>query len=178
MSKWTRFRKFTSDRSGFDTKPGEQLVDDGPYKVSRDERDDPPPSKKSLGGRGEVSQGDYFRSSTSTAIDSGYENPTFFITAAGGITPTFSHPYMRVVGSNEAITITANPSISAGVEGNFITLFGAGSSITINNGNGVSLMGSMPIVLNSGAILTLMFNSANAAWNETSRVSGDFGIGG
>ena len=177
MSKWTRFRKGTSDRSGFDV-PFKELIQDGASMVSPEERDEPPPSKKSLGGRGEVSRGDYFRTSTSTAIDSGNENPTFFITGAGGITPSFSHPYMRVVGSNANVTITANPSIVAGVEGKVLTLFGAGSSIRIDNGNGVSLAGSNSIVLNSGSVLVLMYNTANNVWNETSRVHQDFGIGG
>ena len=115
MAKSFRFRKRTSDRSGFDYTWNEILKDDG-SNVGIDERDEPPPSKISLGGEGEVSRGTYFRDSTSTAIDTDKTNPTFFITAAAGITPSFSHPYMRVTGSNDAITISANPAISIGRE--------------------------------------------------------------
>lgn len=177
MARHDRFKKKASDRSGFDYTKRE-LVKDGAYWVHPDERDEPPPSKLSLGGEGDISRGDYFRSSTSTAIDAGHENPTFYITAADGITPSYSHPYMRVTGSNSAITITADPRIAAGTEGKFLTLFCTDSSITMANGNGISLMGSATLRLNSGAIATFMFNTANNVWNETSRVSGDVGIGG
>jgi len=91
VAKSFRLRKKTSDRSGFDYTWNE-IVKDGGSNVGIDERDDPPPSKISLGGEGEVSRGTYFRDSTSTAIDSDKTNPTFYITAAAGITPSFSHP--------------------------------------------------------------------------------------
>ena len=175
MSKHDRFQKKVSDRSGFDYLKRE-LVKDGSSQVGPDEKDEPPPSKISLGGEGDISRGSYFRSSTSTAIDADKENPTFFITAVGGITPTFSHPYMRVTGSNDAITISANPSISIGRESQVLTLFCTDSSITINNGNGVSLMGSATCRLDSGSVIVFMFNTANNVWNETSRVHQ--GIGG
>ena len=177
MSKKDRFRKGTSDRSGFDCLERE-LVKDKSSKVNPDERDDPPPSKISLGGRGEISRGTYFRTLTTTVIEAQVENPTVYVTAAGGITPSFSHPYMRVTGSNSAITITADPRIAAGVEGRVLTLFCTDSSITLLNGNGVSLMGSRNLLLSSGSVAVFMYNTANNAWNETSRVSADQGIGG
>lgn len=177
MSKKNRFKKRTSDQSGFDYLENEMIKEKGLW-IAPDERDDPPPSKISLGGEGEISRGSYFRSSTSTAIDSDRENPTFHITAGGGITPSYSHPYMRVTGSGGAVTISANPSIAIGAEGKVLTLFCTDSSITINNGNGVSLMGSQNLVMQSGSVSVFMFNTANNAWNETSRVSPDYGIGG
>ena len=177
MAKSFRFRKRTSDRSGFDYTWNEILKDDG-SNVGIDERDEPPPSKISLGGEGEVSRGTYFRDSTSTAIDTDKTNPTFFITAAAGITPSFSHPYMRVTGSNDAITISANPAISIGRESQVLTLFCTDSSITINNGNGVSLVGSATCRLDSGSVIVFMYSTGDSAWRETSRVSSDIGIGG
>lgn len=177
MARANRFRKRTSDRSGFDYLEHEMLKENGVW-IGPDERDEPPPSRLSLGGEGDISRGDYFRSSTSTAIDADRENPTFYITAAGGITPNYEHPYMRVTGSNGAITITANPRIAAGIEGKVLTLFCTDSSITINNGNGVATMGSQNLRLDSGGIAVFMYNTANNAWNETSRVSSDVGIGG
>ena len=177
MAKVDRFRKRTSDRSGFDYLEREMVKEDGVW-IGLDERDDPPPSKLSLGGEGEISRGSYFYSSTSTDIEPGHENPTFYITAAGGITPTYIHPYMRVSGSNAAVTISANPQIVAGVEGHVLTLFGTDSQITITNGNGVATVGSVPIVLDSGGIVVFMYNTADLAWKETSRVSPNIGIGG
>ena len=177
MAKSERFRKRISGRSGFDYLAHEMIKENGVW-IGPDERDDPPPSKLSLGGEGDINQGSYFRSSTSTAIDADVTNPTFFITAAGGITPNYDHPYMRVTGSNAAITISANPQIAVGQEGKFLTLFCTDSAITINNGTGVATIASTPIVLTSGGISVFMFNTANNAWNETSRVSSDVGIGG
>lgn len=177
MARSNRFKKHRSDLSGFDYLEREMIREGGIW-IGLDERDDPPPSKISLGGEGEISRGDYFRSSTSTAIDPAKENPTFYITEAGGITPTYSHPYMRVTGSNSAITISANPQISQGKEGKVLTLFCTDSGITITNGNGVATMASVPIVMTSGSVAVFMFNTANNAWNETSRVSPNYGIGG
>jgi len=175
MSKSNRFRKRISGRSGFDYLEKETIKEKGVW-IGSDERDDPPPSRISLGGEGDVSRGSYFRESTSSAVEN--ENPTFYITAVGGITPTFSHPYMRVVGSNGAVTITANPKIASGAEGNVLTLFCTGSNISINHGNGVNLVGSKNLLMQSGSVAVFMYNTANNAWNETSRVSNDFGIGG
>ena len=175
MSRSNRFKKRTSDLSGFDYLEREMTKEGGIW-IGPDERDDPPPSKIPLGGEGEISQGTYFNSSTSTAIQN--ENPTFYITDSGGISPVYSHPYMRVTGSNSAITIVANPQISVGQEGKVLTLFCTDSQITITNGNGVATVGSVPIVLNSGSVAVFFFNSGNNCWNETSRVSANFGIGG
>jgi len=171
MSRSNRFQKKTSDLSGFDYLERE-MVKEGGIWIGLDERDDPPPSKISLGGEGEISQGAYFRSSTSTAVEN--ENPTFLIDTV--INPVFTHPYMRVTGSNSAVTLSANPQIVAGQEGKVLTLFCTDSSITINNGNGVATIASTPIVMTSGSVSVFMFNSGNNAWNETSRVSQ--GIGG
>src|SRR3990167_11359206 len=110
MSKSDRFRKRISGRSGFDYLEREMIKENGVW-IGTDEKDDHPPSRLSLGGEGDISRGVYFRESTSTAIDVSVENPTFYITADAGIAPIFNHPYMRVTGSNNAITITANPRI-------------------------------------------------------------------
>ena len=171
-----RFKLRNSGRSGF-TYLAHEMIKEGGVWIGPDERDEPPPSRLSLGGEGDINRGSYFRDSTSTAIDSNRENPTFYITDSG-ISPITNHPYMRVTGSNGAVTITANPSIAVGREGQVLTLFCTDSSITINNGNGVSFVASQNLLLNSGGVAVFMFNTANNAWNETSRVSSDFGIGG
>ena len=177
MANRENYRLKLSDRSGFQYLKRE-LIKDGSSWVGPDEYDEPPPSRLSLGGEGDISRGDYFRSSTSTAIDPGNENPTFYITALNGITPNTTHPYMRVTGSNNAITITANPRIAVGREGQVLTLFCTDSSITLANGNGIATMGSRNLRLDSGSVAVFMYNTANNAWNETSRVSSDVGLGG
>ena len=96
MVKSNRFRKRTSDRSGFDYLERELIRDKGSL-VGSDERDNPPPSNISLGGEGDISTGEFFRSSTSTDIDPNYENPTFYITALDGISPSFTHPAKKEI---------------------------------------------------------------------------------
>ena len=176
MARSFRYKKRTSDFSGFDYLESEMVKEKGLW-IGPDERDEPPPSKLSLGGEGEISRGEYFRvSSDIFTIDASVDNPTVYVTADGGITPNL-HPYMRVVGSNEAVNITANPQIAVGKEGQVLVLFGTGSSITLENGNGLALMGSSPFAINSGSVITFIYNSGNTAWNETSRYNGE-SIGG
>ncbi len=175
MAKHNRFKLRLSDQSGFQYLEREMIREKGMW-IGPDEKDEPPPSKISLGGEGDIALGSYFRNSTSTAVEN--VNPTFFITAAGGISPTLTHPYMRVTGSNSAVTISANPRISTGVEGQVITLFCTDSNITLTNGQGISLMGSATMTMRSGSVITFIYNTANNAWNETSRVNPDIGIGG
>ena len=174
MAKANRFRKRVSDRSGFYYLEKDMVKEDGIW-IGIDERDTPPPSKFSLGGEGDISRGSFFRTSTSTEIDPAVENPTFYITAAGGISPNYDHPYMRVTGSNDAITVSANPQISVGQEGKVLTLFCTDSGITLANGNGVATIASTNIAMTSGSVSVFFFNSGNNAWNETSRVSYGFG---
>ena len=179
MSRSYRFKVKDSDRSGFKYKQRE-LVKDGSFWVHPDELDEPAPSKISLGGEGDIS-GD--TRSNSSFITTGtanilpvYDHPTFYITAAGGITPDFNHSYMRVTGSNSAVTITANPRIGSGTQSQHLTLFCTDSQITINHGNGVNLMASQNLVLQSGGIATFIYTSGGSVWNETSRTPrGGFG---
>lgn len=164
----SRFKRRNSDRSGFKFFEIE-LVKDGPWKVSQDEYDTPPPSKKSLGGEGDVSLGEIRDSSESLDIPTGLDNPVHFITAAAGITPDFNHPFMYVTGSNSDITLSANPQIVRGIEGQVLTLVGVGSSITVDNGTGLNLMGSNRFIITSGATLGLIYTSGGSVWNETFR---------
>lgn len=173
MQRVSRFKKRSSDRSGFDYKEIE-LIDDEGHLVGKDEFDQPPPSKLSLGGEGDISQGE-MRSTTSLEIESSRLNPTFYITAAGGITPTFSHPYMRIAGSNQAVTVTANPQITRGRQNDVLTLHCVGSDITLSHGTGLNLMGSSGYLMRSGAILSLIYTTGDTAWQELSRSQG---IGG
>lgn len=169
----SRFRKRRSDRSGFDYYET-QLVKDKGLWLTPEELDQPPPSKRSLGGEGDVTATGTRANSTFTVANAEttpteLDNPTVYITAAGGITATKTHPWMQVTGSNAAVNISANPQISAGRERDVLTLRGVGSNITLENGAGLSMMGSVPFVLESGRTITFYYSTANNAWNETSR---------
>lgn len=127
---------------------------------------------------------------TTTAVNTA---TTYSITAIGGITPSHSistevtygselgisnipscvifgsYYYMKVVGSGGAVDITANPQISDGVKGDRITLEGTSdtNTITLENGNGLSLMGGESMVLKDGDKITLFYSGTD--WVEVSR---------
>ena len=171
MAKVSRYKRRNSDRSGFKYYEIE-LIKDKQYIVAGGEFDTPPPSKTPLGGEGDVS-GDPRSSSDFTSISNVntevFSNPTRYITAAGGISAEFNHPWMNVTGSNNAVTITSNPRISAGKQDNILTLFCTDSNITLNHGNSLNMIGSSQAVLNSGSYITFIWSTGNYAWNETSR---------
>lgn len=177
MPRISRFKRRESDRSGFRQWEIE-LVKDGPWKVAGDEMDQPPPSRQSLGGEGDRSPGE-------PLADSGFElgvgattasyantNQTVYITAAGGITPSFRFPWMLVTGSNGAVDVSATPNIVRGRQGNILTLQCVDSSITLNHGsaNAINFMDSRgSLTLSSGMVVTFFYATGNLAWNETSR---------
>ena len=166
----SRFQLQDSARSGF-TQKKISLVKDVGLLVGGDEKDTPPPSKRSLGGEGE-SSGDPRLTTGFTvagiATPSGLDNPVVYVTTAG-ITATFTHPWMRVAGSNSAIDITANPQVTRGTQSQVLTLECVGSAITLDHGNGLNLMGSTRFVMQSGATISLMYQSGATVWSEVSR---------
>ena len=177
MPRISRYKLRESDRSGFKCFEIE-LVKQGPWKVAGDEFDQPPPSKVPLGGEGDVAgearANSDFADSVVVVTDTGtgLGNPVLYITAAGGIIPSFTHPWMNVTGSNAAVTVTAQPAIARGREGQILTLQVVDSSITLSHGsiNAINFMdsrGSLTVV--SGMIVTFIFNTGNQAWNEASR---------
>lgn len=173
-----RFRKGTSDRSGFDTKQI-QLIKDNGIMVAPEEFDEPPPSKKSLGGEAEATGDARNNSDFSDGISAldtppGHDNPVFEITAAGGITPQafkepMRHPFMRVTGSGSAINITADPQIVRGRQGDILTLVCTDSDITLDHGTGLNLMASSNFIMDSGSVISFFYTTGGTVWNETSR---------
>lgn len=168
MSRIPRFRKRSSDRSGFDYKDME-LVKEGLLRVHPEEYDQPPPSRRSLGGEGEVSgQG----RAGSEYVIANVSAPTLtlhVITAAGGITPSFAEPWMQVAGSNAVITVSANPQILAGQERQVLTLECVSNAIVLQDGNGLRLHAGRPLTMTSGSIITFYYTSGATLWTETSR---------
>lgn len=169
-----RNKKRDSARSGFTYKEI-QLVNDNGVLVGPDEFDTPPPSKISLGGEGDIS-GDPRTNATSYATPSELARQVRYVTATG-IAPSIdynfddsvslSEGWLLISGSNQNVTITANPQIAAGRQGQMLTLECVGSSILLSNGNGLSLRTYFN--MDSGAILNLFYSATNNLWNETSR---------
>jgi hypothetical protein len=170
-----RFLKETSDRSGFDnwSRNDEgsfhkkwQSIKQGGLLIEPEEFDMPPPSKKPLGGA-DVS-GIPRPNSDTTDIPPGSDYIVQYLVAASQIQLNDQSPIM-ISGSNSAITLSSNPMIVSAGSNQFISILGVGSSVTIQNGNGVSLTNSKTITIDSGAILNLRYDQDSTTWYETSR---------
>ena len=126
---------------------------------------------------------------TTTAVNT---STIFTITAAGGITPSnsvstaetysanlsitptttisFSNSYyMKVVGDG-AINITAVPQISAGQNGDKLTLEGISDTnyVLLEDGTGVELRNGS-IYIGNGDIISLVYDTVKSKWVEVSR---------
>jgi filamentous hemagglutinin len=91
------------------------------------------------------------------------------ITAGGGI--TVNHITMRVQGNGGPVTITANPQIASGVDGEILILQGMSNANTvqITNGNGVRLQGGVSFTMGLGDSITMSYDSSSGTWTEISR---------
>lgn len=167
----SRSKKRESDRSGFDHFE-DTLVTDRPWKVGADEKDTPPPSRRSLGGEGDVS-GDPRANSTfdltGIATPTSLDNPIVYINSTNGISHSFTNVFMRVSGSLQTIDIAADPQITSGLESDVLTLVCAGSGITLQHGDGLIMANSKTFSMNTGDTITFMYHTGGTAWEETSR---------
>ena len=173
-----------SDRSGFTHRNIELFLDNGSL-VAGDEIDAPPPSNKMYPDEGGVSPGDVrsnpFDYSQQVATQVQYLasasqiNLNHQVDNAGAY--TFNKSIVYVSGSNNNVTLSSNPQIVASVQSDFLTLQGVGSSIILTNGNGIRLY-SNTLRLDSGTLVTFIYNATDGLWCETSRMAPNFALTG
>ena len=92
------------------------------------------------------------------------------VVSADGINITSSK--MRIQSATAgAITVTANPQISKGYDGQEITLEGLSNTktVTITNGNGLKLAGGSSFLIGSDDVIKLHYNESKNLWIENSR---------
>lgn len=91
------------------------------------------------------------------------------ITAEGGITVT--NTVMRIQGDGGAVTVTANPQIAAGVDGEFLIVEGKSdtNTITLVDGNGIHVHGS--VTLFDEDYVIFVYDEGGALWDEIARSS-------
>jgi len=172
-----RFRKRLSERSGFEYGFNEVIYDNG-HLVGPDEFDTPPPSDIPLGGEGDQSKGEHFRTSyTSYGVTSSQVTEVQYLAATdsvrwiskndpeGEYDPNGSTVY--VTGSNSNVNLTSNPQITRAKTGDKITVCCVGSNVILETGSGLSLRKIFN--MDSGAILCLIYDTGNSVWVETSR---------
>jgi len=173
-----------SDRSGF-TYKNTELVSDNGHLVGGDEFDAPPPSNRLYPGEGDISPGDIRSDPDSYAVRT-HETLQVLNTAstislnrqvdnAGQYTSIKSIVY--VAGSNNSVTLSSNPQISASNDRDILTVQGAGSSVILRNGSGLRLYSNF-LKLDSGTIVTFIYDTGGAVWCETSRMSPNFALMG
>lgn len=79
--------------------------------------------------------------------------------------------YMQIVGSGGAVDVVANPQIVAGTSRAILILEGTDNTntVTLHDGDGLSLALGQSIILGDGVSITLAYNSTASAWVEASR---------
>ena len=178
MARVSRFKKRESDRSGFDfLEIGLVKQPNSPFKVGSEELDTPPPSKRSLGGEGDIAgepraSSDFADGIVNVGTAAGFGLTTHLITATG-ITPSFANVVMLVAGTTNPIDITSDPQIAVDRHGKVLTLHCTSNGITLDEGTGLQLIGSVGYTMNSGTVMTLIFDTGNTVWIETSRNPGE-----
>lgn len=188
-----RFRIYTSERSGFEfgfkpttsppnayTRESGKPVKDNGLEVAPTEFDTPPPSKLPLGGA-DISgdpraNSDFSVDSNVYLIPSESFIPVYYITSSNSI-PWNTEPVVYIGASNQNIRMAVNPQIVRGQENQLVAFQCVGSSITLVNGSGLTFdFNASQIVMNSGGIITCLYNATDNTWHITSfnPISGGF----
>ncbi len=89
------------------------------------------------------------------------------ITAIGGIDVITR--VMKIQGSGGAVTITRKPAISAGVDGQMLTLIGQSDTNTVTFMEDIGVDINEIIVLSQGDVIIFIYDSTLSAWLEISR---------
>ncbi len=172
-----RYKLRNSDRSGFTEKEITLVYDNGSL-VAPDEYDVPPPSDIPLGGEGDISGDPRQNSATSYATPSGLGFTTQNITSSTAINfvkgddrdgePDSNFGWVYISGSNGSVVLAVNPQITPGIQGNLITVQGVGENVLLTNGSGL-LLRTPKFLVDSGAIISLLYSQTDNLWHETSR---------
>jgi hypothetical protein len=183
-----RFRIYVSERSGFEfgfipitslpnayTREAGKPVQDVNILVAPTEYDSPPPSKRPLGGVGDISNGNERQNSNFADPANVYVTPppsppvVYYVTSSQPI-PWNTDPVVYVGGSNQDVVMASNPQLSPGEANRVIALQCVGSNITLNSSNGLTFDFQRTPFLNmtSGSIATIIWNATDSTWHVTS----------
>lgn len=180
-----RYRWYEDDRSGFQygfqpitSKPnkysresGKPITDLG-LKVSPLSYDTPPPSKKSLGGEGDVSGSPRDNSNPSPASDVYVippESTKVIVTVTSSNSIAWNTNPIVYLFTTTNLIMAVNPQFVSGKQGQLIAVQCVGSSITLKSGSGLTFdFTASQIRMDSGGIATLLYNATDSTWHITS----------
>lgn len=183
-----RFRIYVSDRSGFEfgfipitsepnayTRESGKPVQDLSAKVSPSEFDTPPPSKKPLGGEGDISSADIAPNSNFDTPANAFLIPSastkVIVTASSSSSVSWNQqPWLYLAGANAVQTMAVNPQVVPGAQSQQLTILCISNQVTFITGSGLTLR-TPRYVMASGSILNLMYQTGTLTWVETSRSS-------
>lgn len=180
-----RFRIFIDDRTGLEygfqpiassvypivRESGRPVLDKG-LKVAPSSFDSPPPSKRSLGGEGDISgdpraNSDFATPSNVNVIPQ--ESAKIIVSVNSSTSISWNtEPVVYIAPALADQTMSVNPQVVAGTQSQQITLECVGSSVTLLNGSGLTLY-STTYKMNSGSLLNLFYSQTDNTWHETSR---------
>jgi hypothetical protein len=86
---------------------------------------------------------------------------------------TFNKSIVYVCGSGSDVTLSSDPQIVASVQSDFLTVQGVGSSVVLIDSCGLRLYSSV-LRLDSGSLVTFIYNATDGLWCETSRMAPNF----
>lgn len=108
-----------------------------------------------------------------TALFGSSINPVEELKAGTGaeIKIEYKNIHMRVRGFGGAVTITRDPQISAGFDGQHIALEGSDDTNTVEwqHGKGLQLKGAANVILKNGDMVELVYNKNRTLWIEKNR---------
>lgn len=169
--KVSRYKKRSSSRSGFDYFEHTMITQDG-HKIGADEYDIPAPSKQPLGGEGEISRGamrDVYQGIYLETTAPAHLKKTIYLIGTDGISwqPV---DWIRIAGKNAVTDLASNPQITApDRHERMFCLECVSNKVILENANGLSMAGSALFTMDSGALISFIYNSGNTIWQETSR---------
>ena len=137
---------------------------------------------------------DSLNSSTQTIIATAGSNQNLILSNSAGSgsgfahVPSYSHRLFTGTGNvtnvwNFNAVSNSNPYVVAsftkivqrplpyGSQNQKVTLQSIGSSVTLNEGNGITLTANKSVVLDSGGLISFIYSATDNLWHETSRVT-------
>lgn len=173
------FQPLTSEPNAYTRWSGKPVRDNG-LQVAPSEYDTPPPSKRSLGGEGDISGDPRANSDFATPANAyltpSESEPVVYAVNSSSSIPWNTDPVVYIVGSNANQVMAVNPQIVAGQNGLVVAFQGVGSTVTITTGNGVTFdfTNTTQINMTSGAIAVAIYTDNTWHFTSFNQFSGGF----